>query len=369
MTASSLHINDQATWRGGEQQVSYLLKGLKERGERAELIAQPESVLGRLAREAKITVHPIRMRGELDIVAARQIARLIRSKGFDVVHMHTAHAHTLGCLASAFNPRPLCIVSRRVDFPINQKPLGIPALKYRWRVDHYIAISKAVKQVLVNGGVRSKKISIVHSGVAPRTPFRSREEVRQTLGLADDAPLVGNIGALVDHKGHRYLIEAIPLVLKKVPAAKFVIIGDGELRESLEALSSRLGIDDAIMFLGFQADPISYLAAIDLFVAPSHMEGLNTSIIDAMMLARPIVATQAGGIPELVENERTGLLVPPKNPGALADAIVRLLGNPEKAAELARAAREKAMEHFTADRMVEGTLAVYSRLLEEKWKS
>lgn len=364
MRTTSLHINDQLTWRGGEQQTLYLLEGLKERGHLAELAAQPGSVIADHARRSGIAVHSLRMRGEADLLAASRIARLIEHNQYDIVHMHTAHAHMLGCLACAFNRRPLCIVSRRVDFPINRKPLGLGVLKYRWRVDHYIAISHAVKQVLIAGGVAPERIAIVHSGVRPKPDPGTREQIRRSLGVPDTAPLIGSVGALVDHKGQRYLIEAAPLILKEKPAARFVIVGDGELRQSLESLASRLGVRDAIMFTGFQPDVARYVCAFDLFVAPSHMEGLNTSIIDAMMLERPVIATTAGGIPELIASGETGLLVPPREPRALAGAVLDLLKNQERARALARAGHERAMQHFTADHMCEGTIAVYEKLLK-----
>lgn len=367
---SSLHINDQKSWRGGEQQVLYLLKGLNERGHRADLAAQPGSALGEQARSAGVAVHSVPMRGEADLLAARRVSRIVRDGKYNIVHMHTAHAHMLGLLACAFNKKPLCIVSRRVINPIRRTPLGLPALKYRWRVDHYLAISHAVKQTLIAGGIDSGRISIVHSGVAPvAPPAGSRERVRQSLGIAAAAPVAGAVGALVAHKGQRELVEAVPIILKRIPAARFIMVGEGELRKSLEEMASGFGVNDAIMFPGFRADARSFISAFDVFVAPSHMEGLNTSIIDAMMLGRAVVATRVGGIPELIEHETNGLLVPPRHPAALAAAIVDLLENPEKAQRLAAAGQARAMNGFTADHMVEGTLDVYAQLLTKKWKT
>ncbi|RJP68190.1 MAG: glycosyltransferase family 1 protein [Candidatus Abyssobacteria bacterium SURF_17] len=365
----TLHINDQSTWRGGERQVLYLLTGLKERGHHAELVAQPGSVLGERAKAEGIPAYPIRMRGEADVFAAAKISRLIGREQVDIVHMHTAHAHTLGCLACVFNRRPICVVSRRVDFPINRKPFGLPALKYRWRVDHYIAISQAVKDILIAGGVNEDTVSIVHSGVGAPKVEGSREEFRRALGIAPEEKLVGTVGALVDHKGHRFLIEAAPQVLSKAPQTKFIMVGDGELMPSLRSLASKLNVDNAIMFAGFQPGIHKYIGAFDVFVAPSHMEGLNTSILDAMMLGRPVIGTTAGGIPEIIEHGKTGLLVPPKDPAALAEAIVTLVTEPGKAEKLALAGQGRVQQRFTADHMVEGTIAVYEKLLNERCKS
>ncbi len=369
MPLSTLHINDQTTWRGGERQVFYLIRGLKKEGHDVELVSQPGSVLGERARAEGIRVNHVRMRGEVDIMAARRIAGLIRSGGFDVVHMHTAHTHMLGCMACARNSNPVCVVSRRVDFPIRKRFFSLSGIKYAFRVDHYIAISNVVKEVLIKGGVGPEKISVVYSGVESSGSDREGSDIRVEFGLAGSARIIGTVGALVDHKGYRYLVEAAPLIMRKIPDAKLIFVGDGELRAELESLAYQCGAQDAIIFAGFRTDAHSLLRQIDVFVAPSHMEGLNTSILDAMMASKPVVATNAGGIPEIIEHEKTGLLVPPRNARALAEAIVDLLTHPEKAERLALAGQKRAMDKFTADRMVEGTIAVYQGLLKNRCKT
>jgi len=369
MRISSLHIDDPPTWRGGQAQVLHLLKGLRKASHRAELVSRPGSVLAERAEEAGVKVHRIRMRGEADVLAAYRIAKIVRSGRFDVVHMHTAHAHMLGCLACARNPEPLCVVSRRVDFPIRKHALSLSRIKYAFRVDHYIAISNAVKEVLVEGGVKPDKISIVHSGVEPRGADGDGPDIRREFGLADHERIIGTVGALVGHKGHRYLVEAVPLIRKKIPNARFILIGDGGLRADLEDLASRLGVQDAIIFAGFRPDAYNLMRQFELFAAPSHMEGLNTSILDAMMAERPIVATRAGGIPEIVVHEESGLLVPPKDPASLAKAILELLEDREKAACLASAGKQRATGGFTAHHMAQGTIAVYEMLLQDRCKN
>lgn len=364
----SLHINDQFTWRGGEHQVFYLLRGLNARGHRAELVAQPQSTMGERAREAGVTVHDMRMRGEADLVAARRIARLISRERYDIVQMHTAHAHMLGALACAFNSAPLCVVSRRVDFPINAGPFGIAKLKYYWRIDAYIAVCAAIKEVLIAGGVREDKIYVVRSGATPPKVVPDKN-AREELGVESGERLVGNVGALVDHKGQRYLIEAAPFVLERVPNAKFVIVGGGELERPLKELASRLNVERRVILPGHREDVGSYYKEFDVFVAPSHMDGLNNSVVEAMMMRKPVIGASAGGIPEIIDHGKDGLLVPPKDPRALAEAIVDLLEHPEKAERLAHAGYERAMSAFTADHMVEGTIEVYKKLLKDKPKT
>jgi glycosyltransferase involved in cell wall biosynthesis len=247
--------------------------------------------------------------------------------------------------------------------------LSLSRLKYSFRVNHYIAISGAVRDTLIEGGVGPEKISIVHSGVEPpgvKEGGESDIDLRAELGISPGDRIVATVGALARNKGHRCLIEAAPLVMEKVPGARFVFFGEGGLRAELEALVSQSGLKNAIIFAGFRVEVNALLKQVDVVAAPSHMEGLNTSIVDALMAERPVVATRVGGIPEIIEDGATGLLVPPKDAESLAGAIVELLENPEKASQLASAGKKAALEKFTTDRMVDGTVAVYEELLKDR---
>ncbi len=365
MSFSILHIDDQHTWGGGQVQVLSLLKGLRESSYRAELVTQPGSILGKRAKDAGLMVHSMRMRGDADVFCARRISNIIRSDDFDIVHMHTGHAHMVGAMACAFNPSPACVVTKRVAFPINKGPLGIARLKYFWRIDTYIAISDAVKNVLIAAGVRPSKIHVVYSGVVP-PDTESGVTVAEDIGVGAERKLIGNIGALVEAKGQRYLLEAAPLILKQVPEARFVIVGDGRLKSKLKHLASRLGVSDAVRFVGFQENVGRFLAAFDVLVLPSLMEGLNNSAIEAMMVGIPVVGTKVGGLPEVIDHGRTGLLVPPEDHVALAEAVLEVLSNPEKAAAFGSAGRDVAYKRFTVSRMVSGTIGVYEKVLKER---
>jgi glycosyltransferase involved in cell wall biosynthesis len=364
MPLSTLQIDDRIAWGGGQSQVLHLLKGLSDASHHAELVTRPGSVLGRRAEEIGVPVHEIPMRGEADLLSAWQIARIVRSGDFDIVHMHAAHAHTLGALACGLNSSPKCVVSRRVVFPIKTGPLGIAKAKYRFRINAYIAVCEAAKETLVSAGVDPGIVHVVHSGVVPPLMTEGRD-IRREFGIAPEERLVGTVGELVEAKGQRHLIEAVPLVLKKNPGTKFMIVGGGRLERELKDYASRLGVAESIIFAGFRDDVGNCLDALDVFVLPSDMEGLNNSIVEAMMMGKPVAATNVGGIPEIVKHGETGLLVPPGNPAMLADAVIELLHNPDKASKLASAGREYAMHHLTADKMVERTISVYTNLLEK----
>ena len=364
MAHNTLHIDSERTWRGGEQQVLYLTTGLARRGHGATVACQPGSPLAERAREAGLRVAEVRMRGEADFVAVLALRKLIRRGGFDIVHMHTSHAHSLGCAAAALARRGRSIVSRRVDFGVARNVLSM--LKYHHGVDRFIAISEAIRQVLIAGGVDGERIAVVHSGIdLGRFEGVEPEGLREELGLAADAPVIGNVAAMADHKGQRYLVAAMPRVLEAEPQARLFIVGDGELRGPLESQVRELGLRDAVTFTGFRTDVPQWLAFFDVFVMSSHLEGLCTSVLDALALRRPVVASAAGGLPEIIIHERTGLLVPPKEPAPLADAIVRVLRDRELGRRLAEAGRRRVEEHFSAESMVEGTIAVYDGVMHE----
>jgi glycosyltransferase involved in cell wall biosynthesis len=199
-------------------------------------------------------------------------------------------------------------------------------------------------------------IDIEHVAAAP--PIN----VHETFFLPHRAPLVGNVAALVPHKGQRHLIEAAHLVVQQVPDARFVILGEGELREQLERQVKDHHLEKHVLLPGFRTDVLGCMKGFDLFVLSSVTEGLGTSLLDAMACGKPIVATTAGGIPEVVADGETGLLVAPRDHTALAAAIVRLLNDDALRAAMGKAGRDRVTERFTVGRMVAGTVAVYERL-------
>jgi len=187
--------------------------------------------------------------------------------------------------------------------------------------------------------------------------------VHEALWLPHHAPLIGNVAALVPHKGQRYLIEAAHLVVHKIPDARFVILGEGELRAHLEHLVREHHLEKHVLLPGFRTDILGCIKAFDLFVMSSVTEGLGTSLLDAMAAARPIVATTAGGIPEIVEHGVNGLLVPPRDAPALADAIQRALADAELRRRMGDAGFARVNQRFTVDRMVAATAAAYERIV------
>lgn len=361
-----LHIDTQNAWRGGEAQVFALCKGLHQKGYHISVITQPNAALAKRLRESGMEPIEIPMRGELDLFAAYRIREICRIREINIIHAHDARAHALSWIATmAQKPMPI-LVTRRVDFPVGRNFLS--ALKYKSNRIFFIAISQGVKKVLIDGRVQEDRIEIVFSGVDP-TRFQGAGDgssFKKEYGIGEDQIVIGNVAALTDHKGQIYLIDAAPRILERFPNARFFIIGKGELKPSLQNRIDRLGLNEKITLTGFIQNVGDALKAMDLFVLSSHLEGLCTSLLDAMLMKAPIVATRAGGIPDVVEHEVQGLLAEPKNPDSLADAVIRLLEDKEAQKRFVEAGYEKVMKFFTTKQMIEGTIGVYEKILKEK---
>lgn len=359
------HVNTERTWRGGEQQTLWLARGLRDAGEQSEVVAPPGSPLAERARAAGLTVHELPMRGEWDFSAVLALRRLYKERDPDVCHMHTSHAHMLGCLARIGRGRPRTAVSRRVDFSIYRNFLRTSWFKYRLLGDRFIAISRAVKEVLVADGIAPDRIEVVPSGVdTGRLDAVKPTDLRGELGLAAGTPLVGDVAAFGWHKAQEVLVDATPRILEAIPGAHVVFVGDGEFRARIEERARRLGrAGESIHFTGFRNDVPELLPSFDVFVMCSVKEGFCTSALDAQAVGLPVVASAVGGLVEAVADGETGLLVPPRDPAALASAVVRVLNDATLQRALGEAGRARIRACFTVNRMVEGSRSVYRRLL------
>jgi L-malate glycosyltransferase len=261
----------------------------------------------------------------------------------------------------ASNTRPPAIIaSRRVDFHL--KTNSFSRWKYR-QVDCFLAASEAIRLMLLKDGVPADQAITVHEGI-DRAHVQAAPPVNlhETFFLPHRAPVVGNVAALVAHKGQRYLVDAAHLVVQAVPDSRFVILGEGELREQLERQIREHHLEKHVLLPGFRTDVLGCIKRFDLFVMSSITEGLGTSLLDAMACGRAVVATEAGGIPEVVDPGVTGLLVPPRDPRRMADAIIALLQDETRRQQMGEAGLVRVSDRFTVERMVAETAAVYARV-------
>ena len=360
----SLHIDTARTWRGGQNQVLLTVNGLRALGHRAALVAHPGGELRKRASEG-LELIPLAPRTEMDLSAAWRFARVVKQLQPDVIHAHDPHGVAMAALAfslggSSAKVWPPLMAARRVDFHL--KGNSFSRWKYR-QVDCYVAASDAIRRILVSDGVPEDRVVTVHEGIdVDHVAAAPPVNVRETFWLPHQAPVIGNVAALVPHKGHRYLIEAAQFVVQQVPDARFIILGEGELRQHLTRLIREHALEKHVLLPGFRTDVLGCIKGFDLFVMSSVTEGLGTSVLDAMACERAVVATHAGGLPEIVDDGMTGVLVPPRDAHALANAIVRLLDDAALRTRLAAAGSARVRERFTVERMVAETAVAYARV-------
>ena len=363
----SLHIDTARTWRGGQNQVLLTVNGLRAIGQRAALVAHPDGELRRRAAEG-LELIPIAPRTEMDLSAAWRLSRVVKRLAPDVIHAHDPHGVAMASLALSLGASstkrdgraPALVASRRVDFHL--KGNSFSRWKYR-QVDCFIAASEAIRTMLVADGVDADRTVTVHEGIdIEHVAAAEPVNVHEAFWLPHHAPVVGNVAALVPHKGQRHLVEAAHLVVREVPDARFIILGEGELREPLERQVREYRLEKHVLLPGFRTDVLGCIKGFDLFAMSSVTEGLGTSLLDAMACSRAIVATRTGGIPEIVEDGLNGVLVPPRDHAAMARAIVGLLKDEGERRRMGEAGFARVQARFTVERMVAETASVYARV-------
>lgn len=364
---TSLHVNTARNWRGGERQTLLLLEGLRQRGHQTALVCPPGSPLARRSEDSGIAVHALSMRSARDLMKFRQLVGQLNPQ---IVQYHTAHAHSSGLLARvgmATNPKT--VVQRRVGFSIHRSGFpGLTHLKYGRSVDRFIVSSRQIGRVLQADGISNDRIEVVHDGVPPLPPATiDRDEIRRSIGLGTDTLLIGSVGSLTREKGHVHLIDAMAQLSNKEAQPHLVLVGEGDQEKLLRDRARQHRLEDRIHLVGFQEQEqiSSWFGAFDLYLQPSLEEGLCTSILDALSLELAVVASDVGGIPELIEDRVTGRLVPPADTQQLARVIDELLDDPTSAQKMASRGKPHARNHFSADAMVEGTIEVYRQVLRD----
>ena len=353
----------ERVWRGGQEQAFLLMKGLKVRGHCAELVSVQHSAIASRAEAAGIRVHAIPDAGRRS-GAAWRLRRLLREKRFDIVYANEAHALTAAWLARSHRRAPLA-AARRVVFPLSRGTLALARYRAASRI---LAISEAVRKELLAAGLDSNRIAVIPDGVeipAAITP-EARENARTRWGFRPDHIVIECVGALTPEKGHSLLIEAFAKLRRDVANCRVLLAGEGRLRGQLERQAREAGLGAAIVFAGFVPDVESVYAAGDLFTFPSLSEGAGSSLLRAMAYGLPVVAFARGGVAEIIEDGRTGILVREANAEALALAAARILRDAEFRERLSRAARETASLRYPVERMVDGTIHIFEELIADE---
>ena len=361
--ARVLLVDLERAWRGGQEQALLLMTGLKRRGHCAELVAVRDSAIALRAQAAGIRVHATPDAGRR-IGAARRVRGLLGEKRFDIVYANEAHALTAAWLARSHRHVPL-VAARRVVFPLSGG--AISRARYR-AAARILAISEAVRNELLAAGVDANRIELVPDGVEIPAPIRpeAREKARKKWAFQADETVLECVGALTAEKGHALLIEAFAKLRRECANCRLLLAGEGPLRAQLERQAREAGLASAIIFAGFVSDVDSVYAAGDLFVFPSLAEGSGSSLLRAMAYGLPVLALARGGVAEIIEDGRSGVLVQEASAEDLARAAARLLKNAELRERLSRAGRETVTSRYSVDRMVDGTARILEKLIAER---
>ena len=366
---SVVGVDPELGFGGGETQVLGLTLALAAAGHRADLICDPAGRLWERATAEGIRCHPIRIRNAIDLAAGVKLRAILKREHYDVVHFHTSRAHSMAPFARGF--ASTLLVTRRMDYRPNRV---FAPLLFNRAVDGVVAISDAVADSLAAAGVDRRRVTVVHSGVdcnrfRPPTA-QERTDARGALGISDDEILISAVGALEQRKGHRYLIEAIG-ALAAPPASlklKCFIVGQGSVHKVLQGEIAVIRSLDRIKLLGRVDDPRELLWASDIFAMPSLKEGLGVAALEAMASNLPVIASNVGGLREVVEDERSGLIVPPANSAKIASAIQRLAESDELRTEMGAAARVRVVENYSMEKMAARTLALYRECVRKRKK-
>ncbi|ULA68693.1 MAG: putative enzyme [Nitrospira sp.] len=353
----------------GGQELAVLLHAerLAARGHRIRLVLEPRSPIMAMAKERGLPVEPFVMRQwrlPLSLLAFR---RLIRRERPDIVHVNSSRDSWIAALSTrVLDPRPKVIRTRHISAPLNKN--ATTHLLYRRLFD----------MVIVTGGERNRQDLIHRDGLSPDrvasfpigldveqfSPAPPQRDIRAELGIPSGHLLVGMISYLRDYKGHRYLVEAAAKVLKQHPATAFLIVGEGPEEQNIRAQIERLGLTTDIRMLGFRDDLLDVFRSLNLFVIPT-VEGdtIPQVLMQALAIGLPVVSTTTGSIPDVVADEESGFLVPPRDPDALADGIIRLLKDPELRAAMGKCGRHTVEQSYSIDRMVDELERVYRKVL------
>ncbi len=372
-----LQVAYKSTISGGEKVLFDLAVSLRTRGHTVSAICPEDGQLPDRLAENGIRVKIIPFHKTYDLAAARRIARFIRREKIEVLHSHSMLTNILTRLAGHWAGPSVSVSTEHLTMDLAHGGRGrgwrerLRAAYYR-RLDNFtsrynhmvIAVSGAVRDDLLEQGMDPRRVTVVQNGIEiPQLDRREYERSRRKLGIPKDVLVIGTAGRLSPQKDYPTLLRAAARVKDSVPHSLFLILGEGYLRPGLEKLTAKLGISDRVRFLGYREKALEVVAGFDIFALSSLWEGLPLAVLEAMALAKPVVATAVPGTAEAVLEGETGFLTPLEDHTALAEKIIHLAENPQKARLMGLAGRKRGEENFGRERMVDEYEALYRRLL------
>lgn len=360
-----LQVSSESGWRGGEQQIAYLLDELQTKGVEVHTACRKASPMVDFCREKSIPFLELPFKNNADVYSAWKLARYARKHAFQLVHVHSSRGHGIAHLALKLGlPCPL-ILTRRVAFPLKQKSSSLAKYNHP-RLIKILCVSRAVLESTAPAVQDKDLLKVVYSGIDLQR-FRQQPypdyPLHSLLKLPRDTRIVGITAALTSEKDVFTFIKAAAKVHEQLPDIHFAIIGDGPERTALEELSHQLKLIDNMHFTGRRNDVAQLLPELSCFLFTSTQEGLGTSVLEAFASQVPVVSTNAGGLPEMVLHNKTGLIAEIGNADQLAKHVIAILQQPELAEQFTSQATQHLRQHFTKEVMAAGTLQAYREII------
>lgn len=370
-----LHIQKVGNIAGSENHLLTLLPLLKDYGYNLEMIVlnhknnpsdSPDLFVKKMT-EKGITTEIFELKNKHfnpDLI--HLLINKINQEKYDLVHTHLIHADLYGMIAAKITGVKVIVSTRHNDNLFRRKFPWNLLINFNIKLaNHLICISESLKQFTIKYEDTPKdKVTVIHYGFNPKN-IQGNCNWRKEFNWDEETKIIGIVARLIEQKGHSTLLKAMSQVLPQFPNTKLVIIGDGILRQSLQEYSEKLGINSQVYFLGYQQNAAEMMGGFDIFIHPSRWEGFGLVFLEAMAANLPIIATNVSAIPEIVEQEKTGLLVPKDDHQALANAICKLLSNPTLAKKMGEKGRKKLEKYFTVDVMAQKTANLYEQLLSK----
>jgi glycosyltransferase involved in cell wall biosynthesis len=345
-----LHISLSKGWYGGERQTWLLLQGLQKLGIEIELLARSGEPLEAIARKNGITTFCIKK---------PYLTKSLILSNYDLIHTHEGRGFQFAIIAKFFHGKKV-ILTRRINKALKKNP--ITRFKYK-ACDHIISVSDKINNILSLSGIDQQKLTVIKDAVITED-LSNQKQVDILTKRFKDKIVIGCVANLIPPKGHQYLLEATKILNKTHENIIFVLLGDGPLRNELEAKAKEMNLNN-VLFEGYIENPYSYFKIFDIFTLTSTNEGLGSSILDSFFYKVPVVATDAGGIPELVIHNKTGYLSENKNPEDIAAGIIKILNEKEYRESCVDNAYKLLIEKHTVESMSKKYIEAYEKVINK----
>jgi glycosyltransferase involved in cell wall biosynthesis len=374
MKVKILYVIDGMEFGGGERVFAQIINGLPRDQYELFLACGSQESFYQAISQTPVQRYPVDFSNRFNPAIMFRLIKIIKDHKIDIVHGQGARAEFFARQASGLFCRSRYVST--IAMPVEGYDVGpMKRLLYKSLdnfserfVDYFLVVSSVLEQAMIQGhGIPREKVVKIYNGIEtdqykPRDQEVGRRRVRQEYSVNDSEILIGSLGRLVWQKGFEYFLQSIPALIEDIPKVRFMLVGEGPLRQELERLAISLGIRDRLVFAGYRSDIRDMMAAMDVVVIPSVLEGFPMVTLEAMAMEKPIVATSTDGIMEQITNGKEGLLVAPKSPPALAQAVKRLVDDPGYARSLGINARAKVVRDFSVHRMITETIKVYETL-------